>query len=79
MNKEYTVYRRSSGGTGMVVTDDPCKLPPGQGPWVKFKVARNIKPGGGPLIGGDADEVIRQINDPAKGYYEWPQPKPEDA
>ena len=65
----------STAETQVAITDDRtgARLPkPEFGYWEQMKSV-SIKPGGGPLIRADSDDVIAGVS--RNGYYLWPQPK----
>ena len=63
---------KGSTGTGRALTDlrSGAKLPLRKlGGWI-YERDVTVTPGGGPLIGGDSDEIIKRVTE--AGYFLWP-------
>lgn len=69
---DFYVFQKSVG-TQIAISDDKAgtKLPKSEnGTWALLR-SLNVRPGGGPLIGADSDEVIEDIK--RDGYSLWPK------
>jgi hypothetical protein len=65
------VFRLTYGSGGAVTNDRTGQNLPGRplGNWT-YDGDVDVKPGGGPLIGADSDDVLASID--RRGYYLWP-------